>query len=161
MLLRQQKTGQSNTLLRVFHGKNEMEQFRSWAKKLLGFRFVRFCVTGGLNTLVDFVVFFLLTSSLNWPVIPSQVLSYSAGILNSYCINRRWTFQTRNRFFSREMLLFIGVNLAVLGVSVLSVWALTSRIGLGVLLSKLCTTALTMVLGFILNRLVVFRNRAS
>ncbi len=138
-----------------------MEQFRSWAKKLLGFRFVRFCVTGGLNTLVDFVVFFLLTSSLNWPVIPSQVLSYSAGILNSYCINRRWTFQTRNRFFSREMLLFIGVNLAVLGVSVLSVWALTSRIGLGVLLSKLCTTALTMVLGFILNRLVVFRNRAS
>lgn len=138
-----------------------MEQFRSWAKKLLGFRFVRFCVTGGLNTLVDFVVFFLLTSSLNWPVIPSQVLSYSAGILNSYCINRRWTFQTRNRFFSREMPLFIGVNLAVLGVSVLSVWALTSRIGLGVLLSKLCTTALTMVLGFILNRLVVFRNRAS
>ena len=138
-----------------------MEQFRSWAKKLLGFRFVRFCVTGGLNTLVDFVVFFLLTSSLNWPVIPSQVLSYSAGILNSYCINRRWTFQTQNRFFSREMLLFIGVNLAVLGVSVLSVWALTSRIGLGVLLSKLCTTALTMVLGFILNRLVVFRNRAS
>ena len=137
-----------------------MEQFRSWAKKLLGFRFVRFCVTGGINTLVDFVVFFLLTSSLNWPVIPSQVLSYSAGILNSYCINRRWTFQTRNRFFSREMLLFIGVNLAVLGVSVLSVWALTSRIGLGVLLSKLCTTALTMVLGFILNRLVVFRNRA-
>lgn len=137
-----------------------MEQFRSWAKKLLGFRFVRFCVTGGLNTLVDFVVFFLLTSSLNWPVIPSQVLSYSAGILNSYCINRRWTFQTRNRFFSREMLLFIGVNLAVLGVSVLSVWALTSRIGLGVLLSKLCTTALTMVLGFILNRLVVFRNWA-
>ena len=138
-----------------------MEQFRSWAKKLLGFRFVRFCVTGGLNTLVDFVVFFLLTSSLNWPVIPSQVLSYSAGILNSYCINRCWTFQTRNRFFSREMLLFIGINLAVLGVSVLSVWALTSRIGLGVLLSKLCTTALTMVLGFILNRLVVFRNRAS
>ena len=59
------------------------------------------------------------------------------------------------------MLLFIGVNLAVLGVSVLSVWALTSRIGLGVLLSKLCTTALTMVLGFILNRLIVFRNRAS
>ena len=138
-----------------------MEQFRSWAKKLLGFRFVRFCVTGGLNTLVDFVVFFLLTSSLNWSVIPSQVLSYSAGILNSYCINRRWTFQTRNRFFSREMILFIGVNLVVLGVSVLSMWALTSRIGLGVLLSKLCTTALTMVLGFILNRLIVFRNRAS
>ena len=63
-----------------------MEQLRSLIKKLLQFRFVRFCITGGLNTLVDFIVFFLLTGSLKWPVIPSQVISYSAGILNSYCI---------------------------------------------------------------------------
>ena len=68
-----------------------MEKLRSLIKKLLQFRFVRFCITGGLNTLVDFIVFFLLTGSLNWPVISSQVISYSAGILNSYCINRRWT----------------------------------------------------------------------
>lgn len=74
-----------------------MEQLRSLIKKLLQFRFVRFCITGGLNTLVDFIVFFLAHRSLKWPLIPSQVISYSAGILNSYCINRRWTFQTRNR----------------------------------------------------------------
>lgn len=104
-----------------------MEQLHSLIKKLLQFRFVRFCITGGLNTLVDFIVFFLLTGSLKWPVIPSQVISYSAGILNSYCINRRWTFQTRNRFFGREMLWFIGVNLCVLGVSVLSMWVLPRR----------------------------------
>lgn len=137
-----------------------MEQLRSLIKKLLQFRFVRFCITGGLNTLVDFIVFFLLTGSLNWPVIPSQVISYSAGILNSYCINRRWTFQTRNRFFGREMLWFIGVNLCVLGVSVLSMWVFTTQMGFGTILSKLCTTALTMVLGFVLNRLLVFRSRS-
>ena len=138
-----------------------MEQLRSLIKKLLQFRFVRFCITGGLNTLVDFIVFFLLTGSLKWPVIPSQVISYSAGILNSYCINRRWTFQTRNRFFGREMLWFIGVNLCVLGVSVLSMWVLTTQMGFGTILSKLCTTALTMVLGFVLNRLLVFRSRGK
>ena len=109
---------------------------------------------------MDFIVFFLLTGSLKWPVIPSQVISYSAGILNSYCINRRWTFQTRNRFFGREMLWFIGVNLCVLGVSVLSMWVFTTQMGFGTILSKLCTTALTMVLGFVLNRLLVFRSRA-
>lgn len=136
-----------------------MEQLRSLIKKLLQFRFVRFCITGGLNTLVDFIVFF------RSPVAEvagdhSQVISYSAGILNSYCINRRWTFQTRNRFFGREMLWFIGVNLCVLGVSVLSMWVLTTQMGFGTILSKLCTTALTMVLGFVLNRLLVFRSRA-
>lgn len=58
------------------------------------------------------------------------------------------------------MLWFIGVNLCVLGVSVLSMWVLTTQMGFGTILSKLCTTALTMVLGFILNRLLVFRSRA-
>lgn len=136
-----------------------MNQTEKLLKKLLEFRFVRFCITGGLNTLVDFVVFLVLTGPLEWAVIPAQVISYSAGILNSYCINRRWTFQTRNRFFSQEMLWFIGVNLCVLGVSVLSMWVLTAQMGFGTILSKLFTTALTMVLGFVLNRLLVFRNR--
>ena len=58
------------------------------------------------------------------------------------------------------MLWFIGVNLCVLGVSVLSMWMLTTQMGFGTILSKLCTTALTMVLGFILNRLLVFRSHA-
>lgn len=48
----------------------------------------------------------------------------------------------------------------MLGVSVLSMWVLTTQMGFGTILSKLCTTALTMVLGFVLNRLLVFRSRA-
>lgn len=135
-----------------------MEKLRSLIRWLLGIRFVRFAVTGGLNTLVDFVVFFLLSGVWHWHEVPAQILSYSAGILNSYCINRRWTFQTRNRFFSREMLWFIGVNLFVLGVSVASLWLLTVYTGFGILVRKILTTLLTMVLGFVLNRLLVFRS---
>ena len=123
-------------------------------------KFIKFGITGVMNTLVDFVVYSLLTFGLSVNLYLAQVVGYSCGMVNSYVVNRRWTFQTRNRFFGREMLWFIGVNLCVLGVSVLSMWVLTTQMGFGTILSKLCTTALTMVLGFILNRLLVFRSRA-
>ena len=137
-----------------------MELFRSLLARLLKFRFVRFCITGGLNTAVDFLVFFLLRQFTGIRPYLGQVISYSTGILNSYCINRRWTFETKNRFFSREMLRFLAVNLAVLGVSVACMWLLTGRLDWSVWTAKLATTALTMVLGFVLNRLVVFRGAA-
>ena len=137
-----------------------MEQLRSLPARLLKFRFVRFCITGGLNTAVDFLVFFLLRYLTGIGPYLGQVISYSAGILNSYCINRRWTFETKNRFFSREMVRFLAVNLVVLGVSVASMWLLTGQFGWNTWVAKIATTALTMVLGFVLNRLVVFRGAA-
>lgn len=137
-----------------------MEQLRSLPARLLKFRFVRFCITGGLNTAVDFLVFFLLSYLTGVGPYLGQVISYSAGILNSYCINRRWTFETKNRFFGREMVRFLAVNLVVLGVSVASMWLLTGQFGWNTWVAKIATTALTMVLGFVLNRLVVFRGAA-
>ena len=52
------------------------------------------------------------------------------------------------------------MNLLVLGVSVASMWLLTGQFGWNTWVAKIATTALTMVLGFVLNRLVVFRGAA-
>ncbi len=126
-----------------------------WFRYLIKSRFIRFCITGGLNTLVDFAVFWVLTVPLQASPYLSQILSYSAGMLNSYCINRSWTFGSKNRFFGSEMLRFLLVNLCVLGVSVGAIYLLAQR--LPMLAAKLFTTGITMILGFVLNRLVVFR----
>ena len=126
-----------------------------WFRYLIKSRFIRFCITGGLNTLVDFAVLWVLTVPLQASPYLSQILSYSAGMLNSYCINRSWTFGSKNRFFGSEMLRFLLVNLCVLGVSVGAIYLLAQR--LPMLAAKLFTTGITMILGFVLNRLVVFR----
>ena len=126
-----------------------------WVRYLTKSKFIRFCITGGLNTLVDFAVFWVLTVPLQVSPYLSQILSYSAGMLNSYCINRSWTFGSKNRFFGSEMLRFLLVNLCVLGVSVGAIYLLAQQ--LPMLAAKLFTTGITMILGFVLNRLVVFR----
>ena len=55
-------------------------------------QFLKFSVVGVTNTVVGFVVFYLLTRrGVNYII--AQVISYTAGILNSYIWNSFWTFR--------------------------------------------------------------------
>ena len=120
-------------------------------------RFIKFGITGVMNTAVDFLVFTVL-SWVGVGIYLAQVISYSAGMLNSYTINRKWTFQSKGRFISPQMIRFIVANLTLLGLS-LVVLKVATGIGLHKLIAKLCATCVTMVLGFIVNRLWVFRDK--
>lgn len=107
-----------------------------------------------MNTLVDYIVFLVL-SYLSIDVYLSQVISYSCGMINSYIVNRSWTFKSKNNFFSAQMLRFVVVNLSLLLISLGVLW-LGSQLGYGKLVSKLCATAVTLGVGFVVNRLWVF-----
>lgn len=119
-------------------------------------KFVKFGFTGLLNTAVDFGVFTLL-GWLGLGVYLSQVLSYSAGIANSYVINRSWTFSSKERFFSPQLLKFIIVNLLLLGLSLGVLYVFHDLLGLHKMIAKLIATGFTVVLGFVVNRLWVFQ----
>jgi len=119
-------------------------------------RFVKFGLTGAMNTLVDFLAFTVL-SWCGVNLYLSQVLSYSAGMLNSYVVNRSWTFHAKGRFFGPQMRRFLIVNLSLLALSLGILRIAAGTLGLPRLAAKLCATAVTMVLGFLLNRLWVFR----
>lgn len=58
----------------------------------------RFAIVGVGNTLVDLAVFTLLAQFLEVNVYLAQVLGYSAGTLNSYILNRSWTFRAGGAF---------------------------------------------------------------
>ena len=116
----------------------------------------KFAVVGVANTLIDYGVFALLAQLLGVNVYLSQVISYSCGVLNSYVFNRSWTFKSQSRFFSPTLVRFLVLNLVMLAVST-GLLALLMQFGLGKLLAKAGSVAVTMVLSFLVNRLWVFR----
>ena len=62
--------------------------------------FVKFICVGTLNFLVDFGVLSLLNVVLGWPLVISNVISYTCGVVNSFIFNRFWTFKMKLRFFT-------------------------------------------------------------
>ena len=120
----------------------------------------RFAVVGVGNTLVDLGVFTLLAQVLEVNVYLAQVLGYSAGTLNSYILNRSWTFRTGSRFFSPTLVRFLALNLAML---LFSTGVLSLALNLGgfpKLAVKVTATGVTMVVNFLISRLWVFRDRS-
>ncbi len=93
-------------------------------------QFVKFNIVGLLNTLIDNGLYWLLNTKVGLIYWLAKTLSYSAGIVNSWIWNSRWTFankgagNTRKAEKSQEggvkrFLSFVLVNLASLGVSLL------------------------------------------
>ncbi len=123
-------------------------------------KFLKFCITGGLNTLVDFCVFFIL-SYIGVNIYIAQGIGYSAGIANSFIINRRWTFKQKGDVHWAELVRFIILNLASLVLSIGLMYVFSDLLGLKELYAKLFTTAFTVVVNFIGSNFWVFKKSAA
>ncbi|WCK54557.1 GtrA family protein [Aneurinibacillus sp. Ricciae_BoGa-3] len=116
---------------------------------------LRFCVVGLLNTAVDFAVFFVLSLAMI-PYLLAQPVSYSAGVINSYFLNRRWTFQVKQKPDRLEIFKFIFVNGVSLVVSS-SILFITRDIGqINILFSKIAACVGGVAVNYIGSRLWVF-----
>lgn len=114
----------------------------------------RFCTVGVGNTLIDFGVFFLL-AACHVPYLPAQICSYSAGIINSYVWNRKWTFRVKRKADRKEIMRFLMINLAASGITFLLLYAFQKG-GCSLLVSKFAATIGGMMMNFIGNRIWVF-----
>lgn len=119
-------------------------------------QFIKFNVVGIMNTAVDFGVFMILNHYLGLIYAVSQVISYSCGMVNSYFLNKFWTFQKREGFTAIEVTKFILVNLCSLGVSLLVLYILQSKWSWEVLPSKVLATGFSVGVNFLGNKFWVF-----
>lgn len=118
----------------------------------------KFGIVGCLNTLIDFGAFSLLNSVFGVNYVISQIISYSSGTLNSYFCNKFWTFKdTRGRKkTTSEVVQFIVVNVASLGVSILGLSILLRNNSMNSLIAKIFSMGLAQAVNFLGYRFWVF-----
>ncbi|HHY11314.1 MAG TPA: GtrA family protein [Firmicutes bacterium] len=120
-------------------------------------RFARFSMTGVTNTVVDFGVFFVLAHLVGVSVYVSQFIAYSTATVNSYFINRNWTFRQKGRFTGGEFARFVIVNTCSLGLSLLCLRFFYGYLHLPKMIAKAVTACFTLPVNYFGSRLWVFR----
>lgn len=58
------------------------------------FQLVRYAAVGIVNTLISVIVIVVLTY-LKWPPVAANLAGYAAGLINSFIMNRAFTFKSR------------------------------------------------------------------
>ena len=87
---------------------------------------LRFGLVGGFNTLLDLLILNMLlllfpTNSSRMILIYSAI-AYSVGAVNSFLLNKYWTFGYRQRTTWREVARFIATTLCGIGWSSIILW---------------------------------------
>jgi putative flippase GtrA len=115
---------------------------------------LKFGMIGAVNTGIDFGVFTLLTLC-GWSYLPAQCLSYTCGVLNSYVMNRSWTFK-ESRHSKFAFLKFTFLNLFVLLITSSLLALLLHNAGWSIWISKLCATGAGVLVNYAGSRVWVF-----
>ncbi len=79
------------------------------------YEFIKFLIVGILNTALDFLVLNYLTAYFNIFSGPLMIVfnsfSFGVAVINSYFLNKFWTFQSSGKKLSPELFLFFSVSL--------------------------------------------------
>lgn len=114
----------------------------------------RFLVVGVLNTLVDAGLYALLTRGLGLLVtlpVLAKGISYSAGVLNSFFWNRRWTFRSTSGLYI-SLPPFVLANLLGLVVNAGCMHFGLNILGLPETFSFGAATLITLVWNFLISK---------
>ncbi|KEK24434.1 GtrA family protein [Bacillus gaemokensis] len=123
---------------------------KSWIQAL------KFLAVGSLNTGIDIMIFTLLVM-VGVPLLPAQWISYSCGIVNSYLLNRQWTFQQKRKQVEKEPIKFVCVNLLSLVLVSLILNGMHELWEQSLTVSKVTATLIGSLINFIGSRYWVFR----
>lgn len=83
---------------------------------------IKFSITGIVNTIIDFSILNFLIQIFAWSVLPANTVSFSLAVINSYFLNKYWTFRDKQPIHIKQFSIFVGVSLIGLGLSNLLVY---------------------------------------
>jgi len=90
-----------------------------------GVQFVRYGLVGGAAFVVDFALFWGLTSRAGLHYLAANLVGFCGGLLTSYALSVAWVFRAREGSSAPgRFLLFALVGVAGVGLNELTLWAL-------------------------------------
>ncbi|MGK0467689.1 MAG: putative flippase GtrA [Clostridium sp.] len=118
-------------------------------------------MVGCINTGVDFVTFFILFSFFSIDKLICQVFGYSVGIINSFIMNKIFTFKEKDRdgSIANQSIRFILVNSVSLGISVIALGILNDNLFINVYMSKVIITVIAQGINYFGYKLWVFNSK--
>lgn len=132
---------------------------RQQLKKESNSQIIKFCIVGVLNTAVDYIVYAICVKFFGIHYAISQVIGPIFGIINSFILNRLWTFKSDNKGKKtlQELVQFVIVNVVSIGISVIALGILVDGNGMEELIAKVIIIPVTQIVNFLGYKLWVFK----
>lgn len=122
--------------------------------KLLSSRLFKFLISGGLNTLICLLLYWvLIKANLNY--ILASTLMFVFGVVEGYILSAIFIFKHKINLL--HLAKYTSVYLSSYGINIIILASLVELIGLSHFMAQAVTSALVAILNYFLVKVFVFR----
>lgn len=119
--------------------------------KLTNKEFLRFLVSGGVNTLSTYLIYLILLMFLDYRV--SYTISYACGIFISYALNVKFVFKEKVTF--KSFVQFPIVYLLQYLINLLLLYILVDHLHISEIIVPIISVIVTIPISFILSKVII------
>ena len=126
-----------------------------------GFKYelIAYIIFGILTTVVDWVVYYIL-SSLGVNYIINSIISWTLAVLFAFVTNKLFVFDSKRlKNIFRELVLFVLSRLSTLVINLAGMYVLISLLKLNEFISKAILSILVVILNYIFSKLFIFKTK--
>ena len=127
-------------------------------KKLQNSQIFRYVMTGGMTTVINYIIYILLTA-LSLDYLAANSIAWLGAVIFAYYANRHMVFHSDGDK-RQEFIQFFGLRLATLAVENLLLFLLVGCVGVADLPSKVLVSAITVVLNYFACKYSIFKERS-
>ncbi len=129
-----------------------------WQRRILDFAFTKYLFVGVFNTFIGLMVIFAAKWFLGMSDVPANIFGYCCGILFSYVLNSRWTFN----YIGPHLWVFckfLLITLFAYFVNLFVVLTAINDMGLNSYVSQALGVPPYVIISFLMSKYFVFKIR--
>ncbi len=135
------------------------ELLARWGVREQMIGFFKYCVVGGIGTLIDVGVLYLLVERFSFSVLLATTIAFLLAVTHNFLLNKWWTFQNTSKNYRKLFLKFLLISVGGLGITMVSMWVLVYVVHVWYIFAKILTSVVVLVWNFLGNKLWTFRRR--
>lgn len=112
---------------------------------------IKYLKVGVLNTLLTLIIIFICVNILKINYNMSYFIGYAIGLINSFILNKYYTFESKNQW-NKELMLFIMVFFIAYSISNIILIGLIEILYINKNISIVLSMIVYTIIGYILNK---------
>ncbi|MBU1019228.1 MAG: GtrA family protein [Patescibacteria group bacterium] len=119
-------------------------------------QFIKFCVVGTISMVVNITTYTICTRYFLIYYVASDVIAYIIALINSYALNRKFTFRSKNKQIGAQFTKYTTVYLVGMGLSAGLLYIFVSKFGLYDMIAKFIVIGIVLIWNFFATKFLIF-----
>ncbi|MBP5204634.1 GtrA family protein [bacterium] len=115
---------------------------------------IKFVIVGGIATVIDWFVYYILYNHLNISPLIANIISFCVSVIYNYTASVKWVFAI-NKEKSKKRMFIEFMVFSIIGLLITEglLWIFIDKLSLNEMLSKVISTGIVMVFNFITRKI--------